>query len=400
MRRPPHPGQSPQLPRLTQPNDFLRFIHREESRFLRPTHRKQSESLRLVHFQIFTNIGFDLGLFLRYPAGMSIFLSYKPSLSLWLAPPETHEGTPYIWPPKPLRSLPSDFHEKPSRSEIAHAHELFASPDGKVHIVSGRKESRKRCALASTMVWPGAIAQSFQLLGSGIYISSPEACFAQVAATPKDADLGTVLRAVKLAELSYMLCGTYALCPGFSCQYGRSPLTSVAKLKKHLLATNVNRGINLAIEVLDRTLPNSASPQETKIAILFSFPRKWGGFNNPPTSLNREITTDRRRGGRLSSKYKCDLFWEIGRGIGLEYKGVEYHSGSSALQNDLQRERELSNQGIQIINMGKRQTESPLQLLEIGELVGKLTGRRLRLRGANSFEKLTQLWRCLYARSK
>lgn len=329
---------------------------------------------------------------------MSIFLSYKPSLSLWLAPPETHESAPYNWPPKPLRSLPPDFNEKPSRAEIAHAHKLFASPDGKLHLVAPEKTSRTQSASTLCRVWPNFHSNFFLKISEGIYISSPEICFAQMGHALKGSELNEIERAAKLAELAFMLCGTYALCPGYPCRYNTTPLTSVKKLVHNARILERQNERALAIQVLNYVLNGSASPQETKAAIVFSFPHKWGGFSNQPNQMNKSIGRKKREDQQSTGEYRCDLFWGNKAGVGLEYKGEDYHGSNFQLQNDIARENELRQQRIQVVSMGKAEIASPDRTLKLGALIGKMTGKRLRFKREDGLDRFLTLWSYLYRR--
>lgn len=329
---------------------------------------------------------------------MSIFLSYKPSLSLWLAPPETHEGAPYNWPPKPLRSLPPDINEKPSRAEIAYAHKLFASPDGKLHVVTPDIDSKARSTLASCRIWPNFQSNLFMKIDEEVYISSPEACYAQMGHALKGSELNEIERAAKLAELAYMLCGTYALSHEFPCLYSTTPLTNVKKLRHNTHALKRQNEKALATQVLDYVLNGSASPQETKAAIVFSFLHKWGGFNNQPSKMNKSISRREAEGNRGPNDYRCDLFWGHKTGVGLEYKGEAFHGSNSQLQNDIARENELSQQRIRIVSMGKAEISSPDRLLNLGILIGKMTGKRLRFKREDGQDRFLTLWRYLYRR--
>ncbi|MCL1895345.1 MAG: hypothetical protein FWG03_02225 [Clostridiales bacterium] len=132
--------------------------------------------------------------------------------------------------------------------------------------------------------------------GNGLMVSSPEFCFLQMAGQ---------LTLAKLIELGYELCGVYSMpnaddknVPerGF---YNRQPLTSIKKLKAFLDSMPGVKGRKKAMRALRYLRDGSASPMETKLAILLTLPYMLGGYGFSLPEMNKRIAyrvgADRKR---------------------------------------------------------------------------------------------------------
>lgn len=107
--------------------------------------------------------------------------------------------------------------------------------------------------------------------------------------------LANTLPFEKLLLLGFELCGTYLInefvesgflsdCP---------PLTSAIKITKYAnKLANYNDcfpGIKKAKHAIKYVKDNSASPQESRLSIIFTLPRKFGGFGLRNCILNRPV---------------------------------------------------------------------------------------------------------------
>lgn len=325
---------------------------------------------------------------------MNIFLAWRPSLKLWIAPPESHIGSIYHWPPQKSRAIPSPT-DIPAASSFEALPAKLKHTDGKADIVVPSTESRSQSSLVRNHIWMPPDSGAFAKIASNIFISTPESCFAQYAQELKVAQLGEIKATIDLAQLAYMLCGTYRIQADSICQFGIPPLTNASRLIRFMEKVPHKRGRRIALQSLKYVKDNSGSPMETKLAIAFSLPYRLGGFSMPPSELNREIVVESN--GRTPQRtYRNDLFWNAKAGVALEYNGLEYHTGERATVNDTNRQLDILANGVKIIYATKAQTASPQALVKLAESVSRELGKRCRCRRSDLDQLHYELWKGLF----
>jgi len=209
---------------------------------------------------------------------------------------------------------------------------------------------------------------------NGLEVSSPEFCFLQMAGQ---------LPLAELIELGYELCGTYSIpidgdsnvpARGF---YQRQPLTSIKKISAFAARLPGFKGQKNATCALRYILEDSASPMETKLAILLTLPYKSGGFGFPKPKLNAHITPSKTE-GRSSSKtfYTCDLLWQD-HDLAVEYDSDQFHTGSTHIADDSKKRNALALMGITVITVTTQQLYNSSEFEKVARILAKCMGRRL-----------------------
>ena len=220
---------------------------------------------------------------------------------------------------------------------------------------------------------------SFHALGNGVFVSSPEFCFFQMA---------DKLTLIELIELGFELCGTYT--PSVVCQGGEDP-TTLAKSQFNLpKLTDVKRltslaqrmegvhGYKLASKALRYVADNSNSPMETVLTMLLTLPYRLGGYGLPMPSLNHPVipvkavrrTTDR-------SHFRFDLFWPDKR-LAVEYDSEEYHDNPKKMAEDAARRNALTSLGLPPIIVTKQQLYSVFGFEKVTIQLARKLGKQLK----------------------
>lgn len=157
-------------------------------------------------------------------------------------------------------------------------HGLGGSAQGEpLNILLPTRIGGRRCQRGiHSHVWSGPLTSgSFLTCGDGVYVSSPEFSFLQMAA---HADV------VKLAVLGMELCGTYRLREDRTA-FGVPQLTTVRRIESYLSRMVGAQGARKAREALRFVTDNSGSPRETVLCLLLCLPPSIGGFGLPLPSL-------------------------------------------------------------------------------------------------------------------
>ena len=214
----------------------------------------------------------------------------------------------------------------------------------------------------------------FMHVDTGLFVSSPEFCFLQLA---------NQLPLVKLIELGYELCGTYSLptagdpdipARGF---YSRQPLTSTDRLDAFIAGMPNVKGRKKALRALRYILDSSASPMETKLSILLTLPYLLGGFGLITPELNGRIIIPKAiRKSASRASFACDLYWPD-YALAVEYDSDQYHTGSKRIADDAKRKNALASLGVTIITITKQQIYNPAELEKAARLLAKNMDKRL-----------------------
>lgn len=211
---------------------------------------------------------------------------------------------------------------------------------------------------------------SFVRMGDGVFLGTPALTFVQLAERAPFA---------RLVELGFELCGTYRLdyrqTQGFS--FGE-PLLSVGVLRRRVRSLKGARGSDKALRALAYVRDRSASPMETKLAMLLCLPRRLGGYGLPQPQMNYRIDIgERSRKAAAKGYYVCDLFWPEAR-VAVEYDSDLFHTGSEHIANDAGRRNALLAQGVTVVTLTRRQVLNKRELDRAAALLAKALGKRQR----------------------
>jgi very-short-patch-repair endonuclease len=225
---------------------------------------------------------------------------------------------------------------------------------------------------------------SFALLGSGLFVCSPEFCFQQLARK---------LTLIETIQLGFELCGSYCLpaithhaglkTPASNCQYSLPELTNVRKLSVFIGCVKSEKGSGQAFNALKYVTNNSGSPMETILVMLLTLPYRLGGYGLPMPELNYQINpvgvTKRRTN---TSHYRCDLLWPSVK-LAVEYDSEQYHCGAEKIFDDSKHRNLLSSMGYPPIIVTKQQLYDVEEFEKVVRLLAQKLGKQLKHRSSN-----------------
>ena len=194
---------------------------------------------------------------------------------------------------------------------------------GKHHVLVSGSVSRRASDTVVRHRWNTPIPHGGLLLvGSGIYMSSPEFIYLQLAGMLSD---------VQLALVGCWMCGKYRITidesTGKEALQSVSPLTSPERLATFLGQAKGAYGLMRARRVLSLVAANTESPTETDMYAMTCFPRLLGGQGAPKATLNHEIKVVPEDAGILDrqnrTSWRIDMCWpELRKGV--EYLGKQH----------------------------------------------------------------------------
>lgn len=251
--------------------------------------------------------------------------------------------------------------------------ELALSP---LHLLVPSAADRCRACGVVSHVCPRSLpAGSFIHPRKGLYVSSPELCFVQMA---------TMLPFADLVRLGFELCGTYSYRADSTVRYGLRPLTDVPRLARYVDAAAGMDGSVAAKRAVGYLVQGSASPMETSLVLLLCLPVRLGGYGLPFPLMNHRVELGNAgkagadvRGGLRRSYRLCDLYWPCAN-VATEYDSDEFHAGALRMARDASRRIELASLGIQVVTITRRQVMDYRETEKAALLLAKLLGRRIR----------------------
>lgn len=229
---------------------------------------------------------------------------------------------------------------------------------------------------------------SFLRLGDGICASAPALAFIQEAARCEDE--------ISLIELGFELCGTYqSWRTGVPTRYRAKPLASVRALSDYVSDNPSVRGSGKAARALRYLADGSASPRETKQALVLGLPMGYGGHGLGIPRMNYEVRANaaaRAISGR--SSFRCDLCWPELK-IDVEYQSREWHEGEASRLADSRRTNALMAMGWTVIGVTNDELESFAATEGIAQTIRRHLGKRLQVRVSDYHARKLKLRRQL-----
>lgn len=247
-----------------------------------------------------------------------------------------------------IHAVPSN---APSRQDLGEAKQRLpelAELTEPAHLLVDHASARTDNSFCSCHVWGsrhpfGSVVR----LASGIYCASPEQLTLQLAPRMSDLEL-TVL----ISELFsyYALNGRRAeLCQR------NVPATDPKRLSDHLGMIGPAHGCGRVRKVFKLAPVGSASPQETRIALLLSLPARLGGHGLRIESMNRPMAVNAIETARRQNLRKPDILLASRSGsrhVAIEYDGA-VHLTSSRQAIDAERTNELTAAGVPEYRLNK-----------------------------------------------
>lgn len=237
-------------------------------------------------------------------------------------------------------------------------------------------------------VWSGGLPRdSFAKLARGLYVSSPEFVFLQMARE---------LTLIQLIELGFELCGSYAL--DSTCEKGfraREPITSVFRLQTFVNKADGVHGAKSARRALKYIIEGSASPMETVLAMMLTLPMAMGGCALPRPKLNRERSMRVGVGGETRIR-RSDLFWPDAN-LALEYESDLEHLSSRKFSEDSIRRNEFVVDGVIVVTVTRMQMRNLLEFRKLVDQLSRMLGVKKRVTLSDYREKQHMLYGQLLA---
>lgn len=214
---------------------------------------------------------------------------------------------------------------------------------------------------------------SFLRVAGNLFVACPALALAQIALrAPED---------IELIELIWEVCGTYrTVRTGTESAYQTHPLGSPDEILAYLALNKGLYGAKKLKRALPFVAPGSASPRETKLALLLGLPVKRGGYGLGMPRMNHRVEASfsaQAISGR--SSFRCDLCW-LGGKVDVEYQSREIHQGEESRIRDSRRANALASMGWTVISVTNDELDSCAAMNAIAEAVGRATGKRVRVR--------------------
>lgn len=264
--------------------------------------------------------------------------------------------------------------------------ELFAK-EKTVHLLLGDRNQRTSAPHITfhlrTQPYPNG---AFYRYNNKVLVASPELCFLEMA---------NEIPFIKLVEFGFLICGTYTVNPQVENPNKRQQLTTVRKVRSFIDRMGTARGCRTARDALQLVFENSASPRETKLAILLCAPTKYGGYGLPRPTMNWRIDfTEDERLLFGHSHVEIDLYWPQCN-YGIEYDGEADHSESGDVSRDRRKDSELDYRGIKIIRVDKDQLANPHQVFVLAKKCARRLGKDFRKPSKRQWDAKCQLFETL-----
>lgn len=198
------------------------------------------------------------------------------------------------------------------------------------HILVGENVNRYKQEGIVRHGWSGRISPgSLHLIGSGIYMSTPEFTFLQLA---------TVLPLKLMALAGCALCASYYLDPKTEEIKKRDPITTVERIAEFLDGAKGVRGVNTAKNALKLVANGAESPQEVNLYLMMALPPSLGGRGIEGLKLNYLVNPKAEDAGVLDRSDR--KFFRIDMGNPDLQKGAEYLGKDHEKTVDEDRERQ------------------------------------------------------------
>ena len=300
---------------------------------------------------------------------MNVFLSHKTALMYWrchfsfdseLGAPARVSGT------EDCTSCKSDV--------IGSVPEDYTTPGTPIDVLVFDDRKRRRSSDVSCHAWQTSLPTNAFYRTRGLYVSSPEFVFLQMA---------SILPIEQLIALGCELCGQYVLLQNDTKHPGPvdgmpkriTPLTSARRISSFLEECGKATGKTRAKRAIKYVVDGSRSPMETMTYMLLCLPAMLGGYGLPKPEMNATIElNDEARAIAQRRHCEGDLCWPNAK-LDIEYHG-EVHVGAAQMKSDVGRQLGIEHMGWRVITVTSPQVLDAAQF----ETVAKETARCLRKR--------------------
>lgn len=251
---------------------------------------------------------------------------------------------------------------------VMEAQRRLPATTGCMHLfVSNENERHARPGVVWHKARKGIPQKSFLLI-HGLYCVCPELLFLQMAS---ELSFGS------LVELGFSLCGDYGAGSRLHFDSLSNALTTPNALQSYLNCCNRIKGLEKAKAAAKYVLAGSASPRESKLAIMLILPKRLGGYGLPFPQMNTEIGSTGRFG---------DLVWPRQKVI-LEYDSSAFHGTAEADERDSIRRVEADLAGYSVITVKRPQLNDRLLFDDVARDLKRKLGIKNRALTASEIER-------------
>ena len=227
--------------------------------------------------------------------------------------------------------------------------------------------------------------KAFCRIGNGLYASTPELCFLQLASW---------LSFHELVRAGNLLCGSFTIDPADDgALIARPPLTTKRRIQNFLNANQGIPGIKKALKALPWVTEKTASPPEAFLAMVLGLPFRLGGLQIRGLEANRRLEPSRKAqtiAGR--STLVPDLLLRDSR-LAIEYDSTAEHAESRQLTRDAQKRLALEADGYKIVTVTTKQLANRFEMRRIAEQIYRHQGMRFRPQSQLFNEQQVRLFR-------
>lgn len=220
---------------------------------------------------------------------------------------------------------------------------------------------------------------AFYRVADNVFIASSALAFVQIAALSKSF--------VDILQLGFELCGTYQTLRTASVSaYQVEPILTTQSISRFIKANPSLRGARKVSRLLRYLRDGSASPRETKLALLLGLPMMYGGYGLGMPTMNYEVqATPAAQAISNRQTFRCDLCWpsakvDVEYQSRMEHESEDGHEGERLHARDSRRSNALKSMGWHVIEVTANEFESYEAMETIALSVRKLIGTRKQVR--------------------
>lgn len=300
----------------------------------------------------------------RFTMGaMRLFTYGTTSFSHWLA-------APFVPGDDGRVNAKSMLDCEPTAESLAHLERLFPHLPRPFHLSAATQQRRPVEGAVKHLCIKRPAGKAFCRVGSGVYASSPELCFVQLAAQ---------LSFHELIRAGNALCGSFHLNPAKDGRLEkRKPLTTRRRIEAFVRANPGLTGAKKARRAVPWIADGAASPPEAFLAMVLGLPFRHGGFQVAGLKVNQRIRPTRKaRAIARRETLVPDLLLAEAR-LAIEYDSTAEHAAALQLTRDAQKRLALEADRYKVITVTTKQLASRAEMERIAKQIYRYTGQRFR----------------------
>ncbi|WP_241963665.1 endonuclease domain-containing protein [Gordonibacter sp. 28C] len=184
-----------------------------------------------------------------------------------------------------------------------------------------------------------------------------------------------------MLELTYEVCGTYQTRrTGVDSGYDVASLASVRDVRDFMSRNTSLDGARKVARILRYVADGSASPRETKQALVLGLPHARGGYGLGIPRMNYEVRANpAARALTGKSFFRCDLCWPEAK-LDVEYQSRWAHEGEAKRLEDSRRTNALAAMGWKVVCITNDELDSLAATDAIANTIRRHLGKRAQVR--------------------